>query len=30
VAHLDDIPTIASMMLRSAVSIEDVLARSET
>jgi len=28
-AHLDDIPAIAAMMLGSAVSVEDVLARSE-
>jgi molybdopterin-guanine dinucleotide biosynthesis adapter protein len=28
VAHLDDIPAIAAMMQRSALSIEDVLARS--
>jgi molybdopterin-guanine dinucleotide biosynthesis adapter protein len=28
VAHLDDIPAIAAMMQRSAVSVEDVLARS--
>jgi molybdopterin-guanine dinucleotide biosynthesis protein B len=28
VAHLDDIPAIAAMMQRSAMSIEDVLARS--
>jgi molybdopterin-guanine dinucleotide biosynthesis protein B len=28
VAHLDDIPAIASMMQRSAISVEDVLARS--
>jgi len=28
VAHLDDIPAIAAMMQRSAISIEDVLARS--
>jgi molybdopterin-guanine dinucleotide biosynthesis protein B len=28
VAHLDDIPAIAAMMHRSAVSVEDVLARS--
>jgi molybdopterin-guanine dinucleotide biosynthesis protein B len=28
VAHLDDIPAIASMMRRSAISVEDVLARS--
>jgi molybdopterin-guanine dinucleotide biosynthesis protein B len=27
-AHLDDIPAIAAMMRRSAMSIEDVLARS--
>ncbi|MGA7803118.1 molybdopterin-guanine dinucleotide biosynthesis protein B [Bradyrhizobium sp.] len=27
-AHLDDIPAIAAMMLRSAITIEDVLARS--
>jgi molybdopterin-guanine dinucleotide biosynthesis protein B len=27
-AHLDDIPAIAAMMRRSAISIEDVLARS--
>jgi molybdopterin-guanine dinucleotide biosynthesis adapter protein len=27
-AHLDDIPAIATMMRRSAISIEDVLARS--
>jgi molybdopterin-guanine dinucleotide biosynthesis adapter protein len=30
VAHLDDIPAIAAMMQRSAISIEDVLARSAT
>jgi len=30
VAHLDDIPAIAAMMLRSAMSVEDVLARSVT
>jgi molybdopterin-guanine dinucleotide biosynthesis adapter protein len=30
VAHLDDIPAIAAMMQRSALSIEDVLARSVT
>jgi molybdopterin-guanine dinucleotide biosynthesis protein B len=30
VAHLDDIPAIAAMMRRSAISIEDVLARSAT
>jgi molybdopterin-guanine dinucleotide biosynthesis protein B len=28
VAHLDDIPAIAAMMLRFAISVEDVLARS--
>ena len=28
VAHLDDIPAVAAMMQRSAISIEDVLARS--
>ena len=28
VAHLDDIPAIAAMMQRSAISVEDVLARS--
>jgi molybdopterin-guanine dinucleotide biosynthesis protein B len=28
VAHLDDIPAIASMMQRFAISVEDVLARS--
>ena len=28
-AHLDDIETIAAMMLRSAVSVEEVLAKSE-
>ena len=28
VAHLDDIPAIAAMMQRFAVSVEDVLARS--
>jgi molybdopterin-guanine dinucleotide biosynthesis protein B len=28
VAHLDDIPAIAAMMQRSAVSVEDVMARS--
>jgi molybdopterin-guanine dinucleotide biosynthesis protein B len=28
-AHLDDIETIAAMMLRSAVSVEEVLAQSE-
>jgi molybdopterin-guanine dinucleotide biosynthesis adapter protein len=28
VAHLDDIPAIAAMMRRLAISIEDVLARS--
>jgi molybdopterin-guanine dinucleotide biosynthesis protein B len=28
VAHLDDIPAIAAMMRRSAISVEDVLARS--
>jgi molybdopterin-guanine dinucleotide biosynthesis protein B len=28
VAHLDDIPAIAAMMLRSAISVEDVLAAS--
>ena len=27
VAHLDDIPAIAAMMLRSAISVEDVLAQ---
>jgi molybdopterin-guanine dinucleotide biosynthesis protein B len=27
-AHLDDIPAIAAMMLMSAISVEDVLARS--
>ena len=27
-AHLDDIPAIAAMMLRSAIPVEDVLARS--
>jgi len=30
VAHLDDIPAIAAMMQRSAISVEDVLARSTT
>ena len=30
VAHLDDIPAIAAMMLRSAVSVEDVLAKIVT
>jgi molybdopterin-guanine dinucleotide biosynthesis adapter protein len=30
VAHLDDIPAIAAMMLRSAISVEDVLAASTT
>jgi molybdopterin-guanine dinucleotide biosynthesis protein B len=30
VAHLDDIPAIAAMMQRSALSVEDVLARSAT
>ena len=29
-AHLDDIPAIAAMMRRSAISVEDVLARSVT
>jgi molybdopterin-guanine dinucleotide biosynthesis protein B len=29
-AHLDDIPAIAAMMQRSAISVEDVLARSDT
>ena len=29
-AHLDDIEAVAAMMLRSAISIEDVLARCET
>ncbi len=28
VVHLDDIPAIAAMMQRSAISVEDVLARS--
>ena len=28
-AHLDDIEAIAAMMLRSAISVEDVLAKSE-
>jgi molybdopterin-guanine dinucleotide biosynthesis protein B len=28
IAHLDDIPAIAAMMQRSAISVEDVLARS--
>jgi molybdopterin-guanine dinucleotide biosynthesis protein B len=28
VAHLDDIPAIAAMMQRSAISVEDVLAAS--
>jgi molybdopterin-guanine dinucleotide biosynthesis protein B len=28
VAHLDDIPAIAAMMQRSAISVDDVLARS--
>jgi molybdopterin-guanine dinucleotide biosynthesis protein B len=28
VAHLDDIPAIAAMMQRSAIPVEDVLARS--
>jgi molybdopterin-guanine dinucleotide biosynthesis protein B len=28
VAHLDDIPAVAAMMQRSAISVEDVLARS--
>jgi molybdopterin-guanine dinucleotide biosynthesis adapter protein len=28
-AHLDDIEAIAAMMLRSAISIEEVLAKSE-
>jgi molybdopterin-guanine dinucleotide biosynthesis adapter protein len=30
VAHLDDIPAIAAMMQRAAMSVEDVLARSVT
>jgi molybdopterin-guanine dinucleotide biosynthesis adapter protein len=30
VAHLDDIPAIAAMMRKSALSVEDVLARSVT
>jgi molybdopterin-guanine dinucleotide biosynthesis protein B len=30
VAHLDDIPAIAAMMQRFAISVEDVLARSAT
>ena len=30
VAHLDDIPAIAAMMQKFALSIEDVLARSAT
>ena len=30
VVHLDDIPAIAAMMQRSAISVEDVLARSVT
>jgi molybdopterin-guanine dinucleotide biosynthesis protein B len=30
VAHLDDIPAIAAMMRTSAISVEDVLARSAT
>jgi molybdopterin-guanine dinucleotide biosynthesis protein B len=30
VAHLDDIPAIAAMMRRLAISVEDVLARSTT
>jgi molybdopterin-guanine dinucleotide biosynthesis protein B len=30
VAHLDDIPAIAAMMRRSAISVEDVLVRSAT
>jgi len=30
VAHLDDIPAIAAMMQKFALSIEDVLARSVT
>src|SRR3984885_7701226 len=30
VAHLDDIPAIAAMMQRFAISVEDVLARSTT
>jgi molybdopterin-guanine dinucleotide biosynthesis protein B len=30
VAHLDDIPAIAAMMQRSAISVEDVLVRSAT
>ena len=29
-AHLDDIPAVAAMMQRSAMSVEDVLARSAT
>jgi molybdopterin-guanine dinucleotide biosynthesis protein B len=29
-AHLDDIPAIAAMMQRSAIAVEDVLARSVT
>ena len=28
VAHLDDIPAIAAMMQRSAISVEELLARS--
>jgi molybdopterin-guanine dinucleotide biosynthesis protein B len=28
-AHLDDIETVAAMMLRSAIPVEDVLARCE-
>ena len=27
VAHLDDIPAVAAMMLQSAISVEDVLAQ---
>jgi molybdopterin-guanine dinucleotide biosynthesis adapter protein len=30
VAHLDDIPAVATMMLKSAMPVEDVLARSAT
>jgi molybdopterin-guanine dinucleotide biosynthesis adapter protein len=30
IAHLDDIPAIAAMMQRSAMSVDDVLARSAT
>jgi molybdopterin-guanine dinucleotide biosynthesis protein B len=28
-AHLDDIEAVAAMMLKSAISVEEVLARSE-